>query len=40
VTLVATVGVIFLGDNLTLMQWSGIALVGAGVLALEMGAAH
>lgn len=40
VALVAIIGAIFLGDTLTPVQFGGIALVIAGVLALEMGAQH
>jgi small multidrug resistance pump len=40
VALVAIIGAVFLGDGLTPVQISGIALVVAGVLALELGAGH
>ena len=40
VTLVALVGVAFLGESLTPVQIGGIALVIGGVLALELGASH
>ena len=40
VALVALVGALFLGDSLTLVQVAGLVLVGGGVLALELGAAH
>jgi len=40
VALVALVGALFLGDSLTLVQVGGLVLVGGGVLALELGAAH
>jgi small multidrug resistance pump len=40
VALVAIVGAAFLGEGMTLVQVGGIALVIAGVLALELGAAH
>jgi small multidrug resistance pump len=40
VALVAIVGVAFLGESMTWVQVGGIALVIAGVLALELGAAH
>jgi small multidrug resistance pump len=40
VALVAIVGAAFLGESLTWVQVGGIALVIAGVLALELGAAH
>lgn len=40
VALVAIIGATFLGESLTLVQVGGIALVIAGVLALELGAAH
>ncbi|MBO4239234.1 MULTISPECIES: DMT family transporter [Pseudonocardia] len=40
VALVAVIGAVFLGDTLTPVQFGGIALVIAGVLALELGAAH
>jgi small multidrug resistance pump len=40
VALVAIVGATFLGESMTWVQVGGIALVIAGVLALELGAAH
>lgn len=40
VALVAVVGAAFFGEGLTVVQIGGIALVIAGVLALELGAAH
>ncbi|MHA6619356.1 DMT family transporter [Pseudonocardia sp. DLS-67] len=40
VALVAVVGAAFFGEGLTAVQIGGIALVIAGVLALELGAAH
>ncbi|MEQ3549087.1 multidrug efflux SMR transporter [Pseudonocardia nematodicida] len=40
VALVAIIGAVFLGDGLTPVQMGGIGLVIAGVLALELGAAH
>lgn len=40
VALVAVVGAVFLGESLTWVQVGGIGLVIAGVLALELGAAH
>ena len=40
VALVAIVGAAFLGESMTWVQVGGIALVIAGVLALELGAAH
>ena len=40
VALVAIVGATFLGESLTWVQAGGIALVIAGVLALELGARH
>lgn len=40
VALVAIVGVLFLGEGMTWVQVGGIALVIAGVLALELGAQH
>jgi len=40
VALVALVGALFLGDSLTLVQVGGLVLVGGGVLAIELGAAH
>lgn len=40
VALVAVVGAALFGEGLTVVQIGGIALVIAGVLALELGAAH
>ncbi|MFC4561578.1 DMT family transporter [Nocardiopsis mangrovi] len=40
VSLVALIGALFLGDGLTWIQIGGIGLVIAGVMALELGAAH
>jgi small multidrug resistance pump len=40
VALVAIVGAVFLGEGMTWIQVGGIALVIAGVLALELGAQH
>jgi len=40
VALVAIVGAVFLGESMTWVQVGGIALVIAGVLALELGAQH
>jgi small multidrug resistance pump len=40
VALVAIIGAVFLGEGLTWVQAGGIALVIAGVLALELGARH
>jgi len=40
VTLVALIGVAFLGESLTWIQVGGIVLVIGGVLALELGASH
>jgi small multidrug resistance pump len=40
IALVAIAGAAFLGESLTWVQVGGIALVIAGVLALELGAAH
>jgi small multidrug resistance pump len=40
VALVAIVGALFLGESMTWIQVAGIALVIAGVLALELGARH
>jgi small multidrug resistance pump len=40
IALVAIVGATFLGESMTWVQVGGIALVIAGVLALELGAAH
>ncbi|ASU83282.1 QacE family quaternary ammonium compound efflux SMR transporter [Nocardiopsis gilva YIM 90087] len=40
VALIAIIGALFLGENLTWVQVAGIGLVIVGVLALEMGGAH
>ncbi|MBF6245827.1 MULTISPECIES: DMT family transporter [Nocardia] len=40
VALVATIGVLFLDEPLSAVQIGGIALLIAGVLALELGGAH
>jgi small multidrug resistance pump len=40
VALVAVIGAVFLGESMTWIQVGGIALVIAGVLALELGAEH
>jgi small multidrug resistance pump len=40
VTLVAIIGVVFLGESLTAVQIGGLGMVIGGVLALELGAAH
>jgi small multidrug resistance pump len=40
VALVAIIGAAFLGEGMTVVQAGGIVLVIAGVLALELGAAH
>jgi small multidrug resistance pump len=40
IALIAIIGVLFLGESMTWTQVGGIALVIAGVLALELGAAH
>ncbi|MGN2640136.1 DMT family transporter [Nocardia takedensis] len=40
VAAVATIGALFLGEHLTLVQVGGIGLVILGVLALELGGAH
>ena len=40
VALVAIIGALFLGESMTWVQVAGIALVIAGVLALEVGAHH
>jgi small multidrug resistance pump len=40
VALVAVIGAVFLGEGMTWVQAGGIALVIAGVLALELGARH
>jgi len=40
VTLVAIIGAVVLGESMTWVQVAGIALVIAGVLALELGAHH
>ncbi|MFE3546225.1 DMT family transporter [Nocardia sp. NPDC059177] len=40
VAAIATIGVLFLGERLTLVQVGGIGMVILGVLALELGGAH
>ncbi|MFD6045053.1 DMT family transporter [Streptomyces koyangensis] len=40
VALVALIGAAFLGDSLTSVQYGGLVLVAAGVVALEAGGAH
>jgi small multidrug resistance pump len=40
VALVALIGALFLGDSLTWVQVGGLGLVIAGVVALQLGAAH
>lgn len=40
IALVAIVGAVFLGENMTWIQVAGIGLIIAGVLALELGRAH
>ncbi|MEV0064474.1 multidrug efflux SMR transporter [Nocardia sp. NPDC058379] len=40
VAAIAAIGVLFLGERLTLVQVAGIGLVILGVLALELGGAH
>ncbi|MFE6925124.1 DMT family transporter [Nocardia sp. NPDC057663] len=40
VAAIAAIGVLFLGEKLTLTQVGGIGLVILGVLALELGGAH
>ncbi|WP_201768671.1 DMT family transporter [Saccharopolyspora rectivirgula] len=40
VALVTLIGLLFLGETVTLVQLFGIALVIAGVVALELGGAH
>lgn len=40
VALVALIGAAFLGDSLTPVQYGGLVLVAAGVVALEAGGAH
>ena len=40
VALLAVIGVLFLGESLTWIQVGGIAMVIAGVMALEMGGQH
>ena len=40
VALLAVIGAVFLGESLTWVQVGGIALVIAGVMALEMGGRH
>ncbi|GAA1110536.1 MAG: multidrug efflux SMR transporter [Nocardiopsis sp. BM-2018] len=40
IALLAVIGAVFLGESLTWVQVGGIALVIAGVMALEMGGGH
>jgi len=40
VALVALIGAVFLGESLTAVQIGGLVAVIAGVVALELGAAH
>ncbi|MEU4343844.1 multidrug efflux SMR transporter [Nocardia sp. NPDC023852] len=40
VAAIAVIGVLFLGERLTVVQVGGIGLVILGVLALELGGAH
>ncbi|MBB6121854.1 DMT family transporter [Nocardiopsis algeriensis] len=40
IALVAVIGTVFFGESLTWVQVGGIALVIAGVMALEMGGRH
>ncbi|MBE1460559.1 small multidrug resistance pump [Nocardiopsis terrae] len=40
IALLAAIGALFLGESLTWIQVGGIALVIAGVMALEMGGQH
>lgn len=40
VALLAIIGAVFLGETLTWIQLGGIAMVIAGVMALEMGGRH
>lgn len=40
VALVAVLGVLFLGETITAVQFGGLALIIGGVVALEMGGAH
>ncbi|WP_406273778.1 multidrug efflux SMR transporter [Nocardia sp. NBC_00881] len=40
VAAIAAIGVLFLGERLTVVQVGGIGLVILGVLALELGGAH
>ncbi|QGK69643.1 QacE family quaternary ammonium compound efflux SMR transporter [Allosaccharopolyspora coralli] len=40
IALLAVIGAVFLGESMTWIQIVGIALVIAGVMALEMGAEH
>lgn len=40
IALLAVIGALFLGESLTWVQVGGIALVIAGVMALEMGGQH
>lgn len=40
VALIALIGVLFLGEQVTAVQLGGLALIIGGVLALELGGAH
>ncbi|WP_017587770.1 DMT family transporter [Nocardiopsis ganjiahuensis] len=40
IALLAVIGAVFLGESLTWVQVGGIAMVIAGVMALEMGGQH
>lgn len=40
VALIALIGVLFLGEQVTAVQVGGLALIIGGVLALELGGAH
>ncbi len=40
IALLAVIGAVFLGESLTWIQVGGIAMVIAGVMALEMGGQH
>jgi small multidrug resistance pump len=40
ITLIALIGVAFLGESLTWVQVAGLGLVVAGVLAMELGRSH
>lgn len=40
IALVAMIGTVFLGETLTWIQVGGIAMIIAGVMALEMGGQH